>query len=381
MNDIIRGMIDGYLSIFNQYSASGELEKEIEDFKRRFEAFAEKNSDPAMFYQKFTESGLQEEYNSLITKAAMSEITANNNSQEYAKTEADVISVSEFVDQYRTPYDEIKKAGYRKRAEKAYEAIFEVANRTTDMVEAQLIFEKERLLWNIVKEDALDIFEPVLAAMDPLNKATTANLILQIETYEKVQSDEELTAETEKQEKVLLILVQQEIIKITLAATLATHLLKYHKAKLKAGEFGADNEVQGAMMAILANKKALQRTLTFLKDNLSLSFNDLLQDEGMKIWLLAPTNVDALSRIKIALHPKNYDAYLDIIENEIEKDLSVKEILLRKIPAGIYFALDGKAKKEFERKASLKAEELNRDLVYYQYQKELETALKRTTNQ
>jgi len=381
MNDIIRGMIDGYLSIFNQYSASGELEKEIEDFKRRFESFAKENSDPATFYQKFTESGLQEEYNSLITKAAMNEIAANNSNQEYAKTEADVISVGNFVEQYRTPYNEIKKAGYRKRAEKAYEAIFEVANRTTDMVEAQLIFEKERLLWKIVTEDALDIFEPVLAAMDPLNKATTTNLLLQIETYKKVQSDEELTAEVEKQEKVLLILVQQEIIKIILTTTLATHLLKYHKAKLKAGEFGADNEVQGAMMAILANKKALQRTLKFLKDSLGLSFKDLLHDEGMKIWLLAPTNVDALSRIKIALHPKNYDVYLDIVENEIEKDLNVKEILLREIPVGIHFALDGKAKNEFERKASLKAEELNRDLIYYQYQKELETALKSTTYQ
>jgi len=379
MNEIIRGMIDGYLSIFDQYPVSGELEKEIETFKVRFENFAKENGDPANFYQKFTESGLQEEYNTLITKAAMFNISTSNNNTEAATTEEEVISVSNFVEQYRIPYNEIQKAGYRKRAEQAYEAIFEVANRTDDMVEAQLIFEKERLLWNIVTEDALEIFETTLAAMDPLYKATTGNLLLQIESYRNSQFDEELTIAVEKQEQALLILVQHEIVKITIAATIATHLLKYHKAKLKAGEFGVDNEVQGAMMAIIANKKALQRTLKFLKNNLSMSFKDLLEDEGMKIWLLSPTNVDAMSRIKIVLHPNNYQVYQDIIENEIEKDLNIREILLRKIPMGIHFALDGKVRGEFEKKTHQKAEELNKGLAYYQHAKELDNTLKNIT--
>ena len=378
MNEIIKGMIDGYLDGFSAFSVSEQLQSEIDDYKIKLIAFAKENNDVSVFYQKFTDSGLQEEYMNLMTKVTMASIGAANADgtpkMDYSDHQTPEISVADFVEQYRIPYQAIKETGYRKRGEAAYEAIFAVAEQTTDMLEAQLILEKERLLWNIIVLDSLDIFEPILAAMDPLQTSITENVALQIEAYKKAQSEEELMAFIENTEQKVRESIQKESVGIAIAATISKLLLGYCKVKLLAWQWEADQKVQSAIISLISLKKALRRTLTFMKETLGKSYQDFMKDEGMKIWMLNPNPADSFGRIKTALHPNNFIVYQDIIENEIEKDISIKEILTRRMLMNVHFDLDDKGRDDYNHKAEVKAKELNADLIYYQYTNDLEQA-------
>jgi len=368
MNELVRDAINGYLDIFKGYSITdSSLQSEVDDYKERLVSFANDNNDITTFYQKFAESGLQEEFTSLITKVAMASMNQVNENTDSNKSETDIMSVQAFVEQYRPGYEEIKKSGYRKRAEKAYQDVFEVANRTDDMIEAQLIFEKERLLWNIVSMDSQDIFEATLQAMDPLQPSTTKNLLLQLEAYKKAQSDEELTFLVETQELQLLTSVQKEKVKILIATMLSSLLMKYFKNKVDIWKWEKEVKVKGAISGIILLKHAIKRTLRFMKDNIDMSFDDLLADEGMKIWLLLPTAADDFGRIKTSLHSSNYRIYQDIIHNEIEPDLNIEEILVRKLDGEFYFDLDTVRSDVYNNKVQQKAKQLNASLIYYQY--------------
>ena len=379
MDEIIYSMISSYANAFDAYPvASPTLQQEIDSLKARLYAFGEANGDVTTFHQRFAASGLQEEYMAVITKAVMAASgTANADGSpvtDYSDREVTVMSVADFVAQYRTPYNEVRAAGYRKRGEAAYEAIFNVANRTDSMVEAQLIFERERLLWKIVTEDALDIFEPVLEAMDPLHTATTILLRQQIEAYRTAQSEEELIAMIERQEYPRAVCIRHAVCKITVAALLATQLLGYCTAKKDVWKWRNDIEAKGGVMGMSSCRAALRRMLALLQEEWGLTFDDLCADESIKIWMLAPANADALGRIKTALTPRNIDAFRDIVHNEILPDIPIRDILLRRVPVHAFFSLTGAQENMYKGRAQQRAAQLNANLTYYQYMKQLDAA-------
>ena len=372
MDDIIRSMISGYTDAFDAYPISGEnLRLEVIEFKRKMTAFAESNNDITTFHQRLSQSGLQEEYMQLITKAVMASSGSANEEGEvktdYSDHETPQTTVKEFVEQYRSAYNSVKSAGYRTRAEAAYEAIFDVANCTDDMLEAQLIFEKERLLWNISAQDALDIFEPVLEAMDPLQPSTSATLKLQIAAYKKATSEEELISLIEKNEYPKIIILQHEISKITIAALLSFLLFEYCSSKQDVWEWRKDIQAQAGVSGIVSLKKAIRRVLNFLKEDWGISYTELFNDESIKIWLLLPAPADTLGRIKTSLTPKNLTAFREIIETEILPDISVTEILTRIAESEIYFNFGLQQQDLYNKKSEEKAKALNADLTYYKY--------------
>jgi hypothetical protein len=381
LSDITRGIVQGYLDAFDTYPiTSPSLQRQAEDFRRRMIAFANANPDVTSFYAKFAESGLQEEYSGLITKVAMASMgTADadgNVKTDYSDTPAPPpISVRDFVEQYRVPYNEVKKAGYRKRGEAAYEKIFAVADRTGDMLEAQIMIEKERLLWEIVSEDSLDVFEPILQAMDPLQPATTIVLDKQIEVYKKAQSSEELDYALERLEYEKIALVQHAVSKMTLSIRLASLLMDYCANKLNAQRSGGQGE-QGkkALHAMVALRSAARRALHLLKEELGLTFDDLLADEGLKIWMLNPQNVDELGRIKESLNPQNYDVFKGVVHNEILSDVPIVELLKQMPEKMIWYGFDRAEQNAFHNKAVDKAKQLNAHLTYYRYKEQLAQA-------
>ncbi|MGI5849503.1 MAG: hypothetical protein ACOX8Q_05500 [Christensenellales bacterium] len=381
MSDITRGIVQGYLDAFGTYTiTSPSLRQQTEEFKRKMVAFADANPDASVFYQKLAESGLQEEYSGLITKVAMASMgTADadgNVKTDYSDTPAPPpVSVRDFVEQYRVPYNEIKKAGYRKRGEAAYEKIFAVADKTSDMLDAQMILEKERLLWKIVSEDSLDVFEPILQAMDPLQTAMTITLEKHVEAYKKAQGSEELDYIVERLEFEKIALTQKAVSRMNMAILLASLLMDYCSNKLNTQCSGGQGE-QGkkALHAMIDLRSALRRALQLLKEELGLTFDDLLADEGLKIWLLIPKNVDELGRIKESLHPQNYDVFRDIIRDEILSDLSIPEILSKTPDQMIWYGFDRAEQNAFHNKAVDKAKQLNAHLTYYQYREQLAQA-------
>ena len=139
MNDIIKQMIDGYISAFDAYEIkSPALSSAVQDWKTRILQLSSSVSDPMAFYPKFAESGLQEEYSALISSVAMASMeTANEEGAVTADSQqatTKLPTVKEFVEQYRVSYNEVKRSGYRKRGAAAYEAIFDFENKTVDLL-------------------------------------------------------------------------------------------------------------------------------------------------------------------------------------------------------------------------------------------------------
>lgn len=300
MNEIIKSMLQGYVDAFAMYSiTSPALRQQVEDYKRRLAAFAETVPDVAVFHSKLAETGLQEEYSALITKVAMAGMgTADgsgNAKTDYSDTvSAPVMTVRDFLEQYRTPYDEVKKAGYRKRGEAAYENIFAVANRAGDMLDAQTILEEEQLLWQVVIEDGLDIFAPILEAMDPLQPGISAAVEYSAAAFQNAGCDEELAYLMEKQAFEGVVASCRYICRVELLALFAEALIYYAGNRINvalAGQNAGDGRFH---RGLLSYQNCIARTLRFFEEELGVGIDGLLADEGMKIWLLNPRNADEL---------------------------------------------------------------------------------------
>lgn len=375
MSEITRGIIQGYLEAFRAYQISDAvLQKELKELEEKMEAFAGANTDIATFYSKFAESGLQEEYSALISKVAMAGLDSPVEVEKSYENGAvsSPPSVKDFLEQYRTSYEEVKKAGYRKRGEAAYERLLAVADQTDDMLDAQIIMEKERLLWKIVSEDALDIFEPILQAMDPLQQAVTITIQNQVEAHKQAGGSEELDYLTARQELENLFVARQATSKINITAQLATLLIGYSASKLNTQLSGGQGE-QGKknLMAMISQRAALRRLLTLLKDEFGLTFENLLADEGLKIWMLSPESVDEIGRIKIALNPQNYEVFKAIINNDILQDIPTAELLKQTAENMVWYGFEGATQSEFQKKATDKAAAINAHLTYFQYKEQL----------
>ncbi len=371
-NDVVQSMISPYTTTFDSYTISDEgLKVTVAQFKEKVASFAAGISDPAAFYEKFAQSGLQEEYMDLITKVATAGAgTANTDGSmkvDYSDTKTVLPTVSQFTEQYRAAYDEVKKSGYRTRGEAAYERIFDVANRTDDLLEAQIIFERERLLWEIVPQDALDIFETIREAADPLYRFVHEPLALQVEAYKSAKGDEHLLYLVEKTEYGRKKIANIASMEITVVALFGSLLLSYCNAQIKVWQWINDSDAQNFLGAMVSIRRSLRRLVEFTEMHYSMTFDDILADDRLKLWLLSPGAKDNIGRIKTAMHPQNYDVFREIMKNEILVDKPISEILQSKPAKIVWHDLEYEVKDSYDQKASVKAGELNSHLTYFKY--------------
>lgn len=383
MNDIIRDMINGYTAAFDAYTISDPaLKEETEQLKAEFAAFGEANSDMGTFFDKLAQSGLQEKYMALITKISMAsmqtaapeqsaETQQEGSADAQGGSSAPTITPRQFVEQYRAAYDEIKKSGYRTRACAAYEQLLAVPDSCADILEAQIKLEQERLLWRIVKDDMLDIFETVLAAMDPLDDSTAGAVRLRTEAVQQSGSDEELTYRLEKLDTAVTAAVQRAAMLVSLYALISKQLLDYCKAKIAVYEWQNDTLASGGIMAMANLREQIRRTLGFIEAEWGLSFEQIISDETQRLWMLAPQAVDATARVKTCLNPHNLEVYRDIVENEILSDMSLEDALLRGQKDWIWFDLNSAEKSDYTARAEKKAALLDSELTYFKYIDEL----------
>ncbi len=379
MSDINRDTVNGYMTIFKDYQPMHpDLQAQVDDLGRRMYELAASQSDPLVFFQAFAESGLQEEYSALMSKVVMADMgTAAPDGTvktDYSDTPApEVFSVRQFLDQYRLPYEEVKKAGYRKRAERAYEALFAVADETGDMQEAQLLIEERRLLWNLVKEDGLDIFQPILEAMDPLQPESIP-LEKHLEVYQESDSDETLTYGLEVLEGEKTALLGRALSRVQLAVLLAGLLMDYGANKFTAQESGGLGPVgKKALKGMIALRQAVKKCLALLESDFGMTFTDLVQDPGLMIWLLVPQNADELGRFKVTLHPQNCRALEDLV-GEIQSGLTTLELLQRENDPVIWYALTGMEGRSYQDQAERMAQASNASLTYFRYKASLAQA-------
>lgn len=376
MSDLNCETINGYMAIFKDYQPMHpDLQARVDDLGRRMYGLASAHADPVTFFQAFAESGLQEEYSTLMGKVVMAEMGAaaadGTFKTDYSDSPApEPFSVLQYLDQYRVPYEEVKKAGYRKRAEKAYEDLFAVARETEDMQEAQLLIEERGLFWRLVREDGLDIFQPILEAMDPLQPESIP-LEKHVAVYRESGSDEALAYGLEVLEVEKTALVGRALSRIQLTVLLAGLLMDYGSNKLTAQQSGGQGSTgQKALRGMIALRLAVQRCLAFLENDFGMTFAKLMGEPGLMIWLLAPQNADELGRFKVTLHPQNIGAMEDLVR-EIQSGMTTLELLQKENDPVIWYALTGTAGSAYQDKAERLAQKSNESLTYYRYKASL----------
>ena len=372
IDENIKTMYLGYFAAFDAVKAKDpELQRKIDDWKRRVETFAASLSNILDFYPKYMETGLSEEYTQLVSQLYMQD----NDTGKQADTptsENAVISVRNFLEQYRTAYDEVRKAGYRKRAEKVYEDIFAIADRTDNMIEAQIMLERERLLWKIVSEDWPDIYGPILEAADPLFKPVYLALKYSYENYLGCESDEEMSYRGQRAQRQLNIIPQFETIRITFAASILVISVNAIEARSAFWYWYMKDEMgkarANATVALVARDKC-RHIIQLLKETFGLTFDDLVADKHLRSIMLTATPLVTLGRYRKALPPAQLDFYSEIINEQILPDLSDDEFLQHKTRSVRYKFYEAA---DYDEKIRRIANENSMKLTYYKYQDELD---------
>ena len=370
MDATIQLTISGYTSVFSAFTISDEkLKNDVESFIVELNTLGESCSDVMDFMTKFPSSGLQEKYSDLVASVVAPATTSGDSEESKDFSEKKLPTVKEFVEQYRVAYNAVVNGGFRFRAQKAYENIFAVAERTDDLFEMNLILEKERLLWKIVTEDLLDVYEPILDATDPLYTGMVKQFEKLMDVATSSESDEELSFKTD-------VAVQENqkfsycfMARLTASIILTNAIMGYSLCKDK---FRAWTNPKSDLLTLIAQRQAARRTYELYKNVFGWDFDYFVNDEWMRIWLLVPETLDTNMRIKQVLDPQNIDVMKELLFNEILTDKSIDDLLLHEQQHVYYFALDKRAD-EVNTRYKAEADRLNAHLLYFKYQNQLQS--------
>ncbi|MCK5035588.1 MAG: hypothetical protein KAS73_06840 [Candidatus Sabulitectum sp.] len=371
MDASIQQTISGYTAVFDSFTISDDaLKKDIEDFINDFNAVGENSNDIMDFMAKFPASGLQEKYSNLIARAsAPPPVSAETNATE-EKPAGALPTVKEFLEQYRESYNAVKGAGYRTRAEKAYENIFAVADRADNLIDMNIILEREQLLWKIVTEDLLDIYQTVLDATDPLNLAVVSRFQRMIKTCGEATCDEDLAYRTGVDISINQRQTYSLISTIFVPVMLAKSLMEYDKMKRIFRTWLAPEK---DLLGVISMRGAVRKTYEFIVKTYGWDFDYMVNDQWMKMWLIAPTAIDANGRIRKTLDPQNIETFRKQLFDDVLSDRTIDDILLTEQERVLFFALD-KRQNEVLTSYTRAAAELNADIVFFQYLDQLKAA-------
>ena len=373
MDAIIQQVVNGYLSVFDTVPCSDEgVKAEIENYKAEVNTLGEKHTDMMAFMAEFSSSGLEAQQTALITKA--SQPPADQKENDHAQIEnaqQNLPSVSEFLNQYKAAYDAVKQQGYRKNAEKAYENIFDVANRTDDLLEMNIILEKEEMLWKIVSEDLKDIYNPLFEALDPNNTGFRNQFKNLISVAHESLCDDQLTynieIQNQKNQKENYRFISEMVVVIQFAKS----LWDYHLCKTKLRTWF---EPEKDLKALIAVRKSSKRFYESMNKIWGWDIDSVLADPWKKVWMLVPIPLDTLNRIKMTQDVHNLGVYRELLA-EILSDKSLEEIMLNEQTHVMSYLLD-KTNDQVVAEYTEKARQENAGLTYFQYEEKLKGEMK-----
>ncbi len=373
MDPFIQQTIDGYASGFSAFDIKDEaLLAEIEAWKEDMNKLGSECSDAMTFMDKLGTSGLQAKQMDLITRASTPAPTTNDQGEvdgpnkDFDPSKVKLPTVKEFLEQFRPAYDAVKAQGYRKRGEAAYKNIFNVANRTDDLLEMNIILEEEDLNWKIVTEDMIDIFDALNQATDPNNEAFKKQFVSTIALYNEVICDDELSYKIESLNQTNNKRHKTFITKMLIPLTLSKALLEYYHIKIG---FRGFEEPERDLKAAIGKREAIRRFYQYVQDTFGWTFDDMMNDPWMKQWFLLPRPADDLFRIKIVLDPANLKMFRHQLDEAISDDL-IEDIMLREEPYGMCYLHNNDAD-AINANYMEEAKRRNADLVYFQYTESL----------
>lgn len=370
MDAIIQQVVNGYLGVFDTLPTSNEaIKQEIQTYKNEVNQLGERHTDMMAFMSEFSSSGLEAKQTELITRASQPPADqTEKNHEQIENAQQNLPSVKEFLEQYRAAYNAVKQQDYRRNAEKAYEAIFNVADRTDDLLEMNIILEKEQLLWKIVSEDLKDIYTPIFNALDPNNEGFRKQFGELIRVANYSLCDDQLTYNIEIQNQVNQKFSYRFIGEMTVIIQFAKSLWDYHLCKTK---FRTFDDAEKDLKALIAQRKASKRFYLSMNKIWGWDLDAVLADPWKKLWMLVPTPLDSLNRIKMTQDVDNLKVYRELL-NEILSEKSLKEILLHEQEYVMSYLLD-KTSDQVTSEYTQKAKQENAHLTYFLYEEKLKS--------
>lgn len=251
----------------------GPLLESVKEFERKLTAYAEEHPKSNMLLQ---DSGLQDEYGQLYM-AVM-----NGNNEYSTKPEAEqpkafdyskeqrIPTVHEFLDSYRLVYEKAIKPNNRPLTAEAYEKLFEVESRTDDLIEAQIIIEKEGLILNTVTADYKYIAEDFMEAADPNYEVTSASVAATIGVYATAKSLEEITYMGELARATCDDLAVKIQLKVSIMVDFMALIFAWEHAKKKVREGRIDMVANAGAMVV--TRKKMREYYRFLCEDMGITF-------------------------------------------------------------------------------------------------------------
>lgn len=373
MDMIWQATYDGYVKLLYENDPQGPLLESIQEFEKQFIKVAQENQGNPDVAGVLKQTGLQDIYNRLY----MASINRNNDYQHLSAEEQIPVfdyqkeqrlpTVHEFLNNYRLVYEEVRPNA-RKATNEAYEKLFAIENRTSDLIEAQMIIEKEKLILNTVIADYKELAEDFLQAADPNFEITSSVVKVSAGTYAKANSLDEITYMGEIARGKAEDLAVQNQIKMDMMVQFMSLIFTWEHAKRKVRQGGPF--IGGYAKSMVSTREKIRSYYQFMSQDMGIDFDTIEKTPFYRIMLLNPKGLDELWRIKKVMHPDNIKATKYVLFEEILTDRSMEDILLtaQKIP--YYESLDTLHDVSgLDDEYLAIANELNKDIAYFRRNK------------
>ena len=362
MDEIVEGMLKAYIDAFDSFPCDNpKINAEIEQFKEELTSFARSAKDVADFMEGYEAKGYGRRYLDLFGKIAQAR-TTDMTVEEIEQRQQ--ITPVEFVAQYKDAYEAVKAGGYRVKAEQAYRNLFELAERSEDMLNFNIEHERGNLLFKLSADDAVEQSEFVMEASDPLDRMVYPQHEHRVKDWQQAVSDADITYSSDiEQERAARAANRetQRMVVITAIAALATEYTVFKTRLLAAAK---DKDMHEALRGMMNKREGMKRLVADVLPDFGLELETIFDDKYYRRLLLAPVNLDATGRVKRCNHPRNINAIKEVITGEMLADKPVAELVFRHAGTPLCFAIT-RRDKEVTRKYEKIAEEMNANLGYY----------------
>ncbi len=366
MNTNQKYMLDAYMKPLYDGRPEGALLESVRNLEQKLTQYADDNPSSM---DMVGDSGLRDEYNQVY----MAVINRNNDYSvsdesdrpaafDYSK-EQRLPTVHEFLDTYRLVYETSVRPNKRELTDRAYQELFNVENRTDDLMEAQLIIEREHLIVNTVTAEYKYIAQDFLEAADPNYEVTSAGVRNSIGIYANAKSLDEVTYMGELAKAVCDDIAVQSKLKLEMMINFTALIFGWENSKRKIREGDKESESYAEVMVV--SRSRMRKYYRFLSEDMGITFDTMKQTPFYRIMMLNPQGLDELWRIKKVMHPDNIKAIEYVLFEEILSPKSIEEILMTPQPYPYYEMIDSNRYPEIDEEYAQLAEELNRDLKYF----------------
>lgn len=366
-----------------------KLCEEIHEMSKDFNDMGEFNKQflTSDLYGKYTNaiSDMLKQNNTLISQTDAAEadlrkfVEEQNSVLEGIKNEEkdpDLESASDekksFFDFYHEQYDKFIDCEYRSEAKEITERIFKLEKNNSDPFEGMCAVYEEDLPFELIKKDHIQLLKTLINGSDNISDNSTLHEKMLCDAFEKSVCQQQAVYLSNSRKSEEEALTNEYTAKMIMAQKLSVAIADYYENKLDVLEWESDMTAQNGLKDFINARRRIKNICDLMKEKLSLDFDDIANDEKMKIWLLSPVQLDETGKIKSCLPPKNIEV-IRIILTEALSDKLTSDILREGKTYDYRFS--SLVDDEIDSKIKEKCEDINKDNLYFKHKEDIDRLL------